>query len=99
MKKNVEFKWTLVEQRSFIQLKQKLTHAPVMAYFNTHKRSTLIFDGSPRGISEILTQRDNDKVSYRIISYPSRALSSVESDYSQTDIDGLALVWAIEHFR
>jgi len=78
-KKNVKFKWTLVEQRSFNQLKQKLTHAPVMAYFDTHKRSMLIVDGSPTGISGILTQRDNDKASYTIISYASGALSSVES--------------------
>ena len=98
-KKNVKFKWTLVEQRSFNQLKQKMTQAPVMAYFDTHKRSMLIVDGSPTGISGILTQRDNDNASYKIISYASRALSSVESHYSQTDIEGLALVWAIEHFR
>ena len=98
-KKTVKFKWTLVEQRAFNQLKQKLTQAPVMAYFDTHKRSMLIVDGSPKGISGILTQRDNDKASYKIISYASRALSSVESHYSQTDIEGLALVWAIEHFR
>ena len=51
------------------------------------------------GISGILTQRDNDKTSYKIIAYASRALSSVESYYSQTDIEGLALVWAIEHFQ
>ena len=59
----------------------------------------LIVDGSPTGISGILTQRDNDNVSYKIISYVSRALSSVDSHYSQTDIEGFALVWAIEHFR
>jgi len=98
-KKHGKFKWTLVEQKAFSQLKQKLTHAPVVAYFDTHKRSILIVDGSPTGISGILTQRDNDKASYTIISYASGALSSVESHYSQTGIEGLALVWAIEHFR
>ena len=70
-----------------------------MTYFDTHKGSMLIVDASPTGISGILTQRNNDKASYTIISYASRALSSVESHYSQTDIEGLALVWAIEHFR
>ena len=59
----------------------------------------LIVDGSPTGVSGIFTQRDNDKASYKIISYASRVLSSVDSHYSQTDIEGLALVWAIEHFR
>ena len=66
-KKNVKFKWTLVEQRAINQLKQKLIQAPVMAFFDTHKRSMLIVDGFPTGISGILTQRDNDKTSYKII--------------------------------
>ena len=35
-KKNVKFKWTLVEQKSFNQLKQKMTQTPVMAYVDTH---------------------------------------------------------------
>ena len=98
-KKDTKFKWTFVEQKAFNQLKQKLTQAPVIAYFDTHKRSRLIVDGSPKGISAILAQKDNDSTSYRIISYASRALSPVESRYSQTDIEGLALVWGVEHFR
>ena len=98
-KKNVKFKWTLVEQRAFNQLKQKLTQAPIMAYFDTHNKSMLTVDGSPTGISGILIQLDNNKASYKIISYASRALSSLESHYSQTDIEGIALVWAVEHFR
>ena len=98
-KKNVMFKWTLAEQRAFNQLKQKLTQAPVIAYFDTKKRSILIVDGSPKGISCILAQRKNTNGGYQIISYASRALSPVESRYSQTDIEGLALVWGVEHFR
>ena len=92
-KKDTKFKWTFVEQKAFNQLKQKLTQAPEFANFDTHKRSRLIVDGSPKGISAILAQKDNDSTSYRIISYASRALSPVESRYSQTDIEGLALVW------
>ena len=97
-KKYVEFKWTPVEQRSFNELKQKLTQAPVMAYFDTQKRSMLIFDGSPTGISGILTQRDNDKASYKAISYASPTLA-LSCHYSQRDIERLVLVWAIEHLR
>ena len=56
-------------------------------------------DGSPLGICAILAQRDKSTELYRIISYASRTLSPVESRYSQTDIEGLSLVWGIEHFR
>jgi hypothetical protein len=83
------------------RLKKQLTHAPTMAYFDTEKRSLLIVDGSPLGICTcaILAQREESGESYRIISYASRALSPVESRYSQTDIEGMSLVWGIEHFR
>jgi hypothetical protein len=70
-----------------------------MAYFDTEKRSLLIVDASPLRICAILAQREKSGVSYRIISYASRALCPVESRYSQPDIEGLSLVWGIEHFR
>ena len=93
------FDWNNTHQRAFEQVKKKLTQAPTMAYFDTAKRSLLIVDGSPLGICAILAQRDKSTELYRIISYASRALSPVESRYSQTDIEALSLVWGIEHFR
>lgn len=98
-KKNAAFTWTHTHQKAFEQIKKKLTRAPTMAYFDTEKRSLLIVDGSPLGICAILAQREKSGHLYRIISYASRALSPVESRYSQTDIEGLSLVWGIEHFR
>ena len=98
-RKNVPFIWTNTHQKAFEQIKKKLTQAPTMAYFDTEKRSLLIVDGSPTGLCAILGQREKSGNSYRIISYASRALSPVESRYSQTDIEGLSLVWGIEHFR
>ena len=98
-KKNTIFEWKLPQQKAFEQLKKKLTQAPVMAYYDTTKRSLVIVDGSPQGISAILAQRERQGQPYKIISYASRALSPVERRYSQTDIEGLSLVWGIEHFR
>ena len=59
----------------------------------------LIVDGSQHAVGAILAQREKDGTQYKIVSYASRALTPVESRYSQTDIEGLALVWGIEHFR
>ncbi|CAB4036898.1 Retrovirus-related Pol poly from transposon, partial [Paramuricea clavata] len=98
-KKNIAFKWENRHQKAFEQLKKKLTSTQVMAYFDTKKRSLVIVDGSPYGISAILAQKEHHSQQYKILSYASRALSPVETRYSQTDIEGLSLVWGIEHFR
>ena len=59
----------------------------------------VIVDGSPFGLGAILAQREYQDHQYKIISYASRPLTPVERRYSQTDIEGLSLVWGIEHFR
>ena len=64
-----------------------------MAYFDPSKPTTVIVDASPSGLGALLTQEG------RVISYASRALSSVESRYSQTEREILAVIWAIEHYH
>ena len=59
-----------------------------MTYFNPRKKSELLVDGSP-----ILNQDG------KIVSYASRALSDVESRYSQTEREMLSAVWGAEHFH
>jgi transposase InsO family protein len=49
------------------------------------------------GLGAALVQMD--KNGSRIISYGSKSLSDVESRYSQTEKEALALVWACEHFH
>ena len=97
-RKNVTFEWKREHQRAFDKMKKALTQTPVMAYFDTSKRTMVTVDGSPFGLGAILAQRERQGQQYNIIAYASRPLTPVERRYSQTDIEGLSLVWGIEHF-
>ena len=88
-KKNVPFEWKPEHQRAFEKMKKKLTQTPVMAYFDTSKRTMVIVIF---GLGAILAQREHQGHQYKIISYASRPLTPVERRYSQTNIGGLSLV-------
>lgn len=86
-----EWKWTEEQQNSFDALKSKLSSETVMAYYDPKKDIEVIVDASPVGLAAILVQN-------KIVAYASRALTDVESRYSQTEREALAIVWACEHY-
>lgn len=57
----------------------------------------MIVDASPVGLGAVLVQQHTD--GDRIIAYASRSLTEVEKRYSQTEKEGLAIVWGCEHFN
>ena len=91
-KTNTPWCWSDEQETAFLSLKDSLTSNSVMRYFNPQKKLTISVDASPVGLGGILTQ-DN-----HILSYTSRSLTEVESRYSQTEREALAIVWACEHF-
>ena len=91
--KGVEFKWQEVHQKALHQLKCSLTCDAVMAYFDPHNKTALFVDASPVGLGAMQTQ------SGKVISYASKALSSVERRYSQIDREALAITWGCHYFR
>ena len=95
--KDVKWKWGLEETKSFQEIKDRLTRAPVMAYFRQGAETRLITDASPVGVGAILEQKQEDG-SYRPIYYASRKLSKVETRYSQFEREALAVRWACEKF-
>ena len=64
-----------------------------MSYFDPHQATEVIVDASPVGLGALLVQND------KVICYASRVLSDVETRYSQTEKEMLAVVWAVEHFH
>ena len=96
-KNDTPFVWTTVHKNAFDNLKAALTSAPFMAYFDIHKETFVVVDASPVGVSAILSQKSPNVANSKVIAYTSRALSPVETRYSQTEREALAIVWAVEH--
>ena len=91
--------WTAEPDRAVSQLKDALVTAPVTAYFDPEKDTEISVDASPVGLAAILTQVDPKTDEKHVITYASCSLTATEQRYSQTEREGLAVVWACEHLH
>ena len=92
-RQDTPWKWEQEEQRALDKLKEALVGDHVMSYFDPRKKTEIIVDASPTGLGGLLVQEG------KVLGYASRALSDVESRYSQTEREMLAVVWGVEHFH
>ena len=97
-RKDVPFYWTAECEVAFTSLKTLLTTPPVLAYPCVEKDFTLETDASIRGLGAVLSQEQEDGKRHPV-AYASRALNSSEKNYSVTELETLAVVWAISHFH
>ena len=95
--KSSPWTWTSEHSKALNKLKEALAGSPTLSYFDIDKETAIFLDASPVGVAAILTQSSGD--SMHTIAYASRALSTVESRYSQTEREALAVIWACEHFH
>ncbi len=98
-KKNVIFSWNEEHQFAFNKLTTVLSSAPCMSYFDKNKESFVLVDASPVGLSAILSQKTKGQEDQKVVAYASRALTDVETRYSQREKEALAIVWSVEHFH
>ena len=97
-RKDVPFRWTEDCQQAFETLKKKLTEAPVLAYPSFQKPFVVETDASHQGLGAILSQEQEDG-SIHPVAYASRALSPQEVRYGITELETLAVVWAMSHYK
>ncbi|KAK7112338.1 hypothetical protein V1264_011807 [Littorina saxatilis] len=95
---DVPWDWTSDHQKAVQELQARLTSSTVMAYFSPDLATEVVVDAGPNGVGAVLAQRDEKDIRH-IVAYASRALTDVESRYSQTEREALAVVWACEHFH
>ena len=92
-KDKTPFKWTPECQEAFDTLKGKLCASPVLKYPDFSKEFTLTTDASNVGLGAILSQEGHPCY------YISRNLNAPEKNYSTTEKELLAIVWAMRRLR
>ncbi len=98
LKKDEPFIWNGAQQQSFNDLIDVLIRAPILAFLDYSLPFTLCTDASALGIGAVLMQTEENKRPH-VIAYASRVMTAVESKYSVTHLEALAVVWALKHFR
>ncbi|GES95427.1 1-phosphatidylinositol 4,5-bisphosphate phosphodiesterase-like [Rhizophagus clarus] len=71
---------------------------PILSYPNFEKPFILYTDASTFALGAILSQKNEDKKE-RVIAYASRTLGKHERNYGITELECLAVVWAVKHFH
>lgn len=96
--KGVRFLWTERHTNAFEAIKQAMSQAVRLGYFDVNDRTLVLADASPVGLGAILAQTDENNET-RIVSYASKSLTDTEARYCQTEKEALSLVWAVERFQ
>nr|CAN60792.1 hypothetical protein VITISV_015829 [Vitis vinifera] len=95
--KDAKFIWDERCQKSFDQLKQFLTTTPIVRAPNWQLPFEVMCDASDFAIGAVLGQRE-DRKPY-VIYYASKTLNEAQRNYTTTEKELLAVVFALDKFR
>ncbi|KAG5875773.1 hypothetical protein JTB14_022482 [Gonioctena quinquepunctata] len=94
LRKCSKFEWTSDCDSSFRRIKEKLVAAPILSCPDYSKPFAVQTDASGFGVGAVLTQPHED--GDRVIAYLSRSLTRQERNFTTTERECLAVLWAIE---
>jgi hypothetical protein len=97
-KSSVDFHWGDAQQEAFQKLKDVLTSTPILKLPDNSKPFILHTDASNIALGVVLEQLDDDG-KQRVVAYLSRTLNDAEKNYSTTERECLAIVWATKILR
>nr|GEW12810.1 DNA-directed DNA polymerase [Tanacetum cinerariifolium] len=95
--KKIPHSFSLKSVDAFQTLKIKLTEAPVLIAPDWDMPFELMCDASDYAIGSVLGQRQDKH--FRPIQYASKTMTEAESNYTKTEKEMLAMVYAFEKFR
>nr|GEY12395.1 reverse transcriptase domain-containing protein [Tanacetum cinerariifolium] len=95
--KNAPFVFSNDCIQAFRTLKEKLTEAPILIALNWDQPFELMCDASDFVVGAVLGQRIEKH--FRLIYYASKTMNEAESNYTTTEKEMLAVVYAFEKFR
>ena len=97
LKKNIKWNWTPDRSETFTQLKNKITEIQCLAHYSSILPNTITTDASTKGLGATFWQ-EHYNGELKPIAFASRFLSVTEKN-AINEIELLAVVWGLEHFR
>ena len=94
---SVPFKWNDEAENAFQILKNKLVSSDVLAFPDDNAPTEIHCDASSYGLGATLVQIQNGKE--RVIAYASRCLKKHEKNYTATELECLAVIYAVSIYR
>ncbi len=89
----VEWQWGDAQEKAFTELKNLISEAPVLGYYNPDLDLTIQCDASSTGLGAALLQNNQP------IAYASRTLTDTETRYAVIEKEMLAIVFALEKWH
>lgn len=96
-KKHVSFAWTEKCEEAFRNIKNCLVSPPILTCPDFDKPFILQTDASAYGLGAVLTQKFED--GEKVICFLSRSLTKAERNFTTTERECLAVLWAVEKLR
>ena len=93
LENGIEWHWTKHQESSFTTLKQLVTQAPVLKFFDPTKSVKISVDASSKGLRAILLQDEQPVV------YASKVLTKSQQNYDQIEKEMLAIVFGCTKFH
>ncbi|GMF57764.1 unnamed protein product [Phytophthora fragariaefolia] len=97
LRTDAEWQWTEAQEAAFGQIKMILTTRPLLVYPNFQLPFRVVTNASTIGLGACLMQ---DKGSgWQPVAYASKVNSDTEAKYRITELECVAVVWAVKLFR
>nr|GEX67808.1 reverse transcriptase domain-containing protein [Tanacetum cinerariifolium] len=97
LEKNSPFIFSNECIQAFRTLKEKLTEAPILIAPNWDQPFELMYDASDYAVGAVLGQRVEKH--FRPIYYASKTMNQAETNYTTTEKEMIAVIYAFEKFR
>ena len=90
--------WTKQHEAAFLNINHKIKKITELTHFKRNNPVRIICDASKKGLGAVLQQQQNNQ-DWKPVSFASKFLTDFEAKYSINELELLAVVWAVEHFK